>query len=170
MREICDIEKRLNDIEESFNTAIKDLRIVIEEKKNSNDDFDKNDFKVKNKFYIDNNVVKEIIHVYESKEMFFSTLYNYDIFSDKETAERWAKKINAQLKLRIIAEHLNEGWKPNLKDSYEKKWIISCYKNELEANYADDLCFGQTCFQTKVLAEKAIELMGDQVHDLFLEQ
>jgi hypothetical protein len=164
MREMCDIEKRLNDIEESFNTAIKDLREAIEEKKNNIDDF-----RVEGLWRIDLDNRTAVTRTTPSMD--FKSLCYYNCFLDMNNAERWAKKINAQLKLRIIAEHLNEGWKLNWSNAIEEKhFIAKGAGGEIERrsnNYTD---LGAVYFKTEIFVKEAIELMGDQVHDLFLEQ
>ena len=50
----------------------------------------------------------------------------YVILSGFVIPEYWSllpKHIVSQLKIELVIEFLNEGWKPNLNDNLQKKWL-----------------------------------------------
>jgi hypothetical protein len=103
----------------------------------------------------------------------FRWISDFNKFSDREIAERWIKKINAQLKLRLIAEHLNKGWEPDWENENEIKYSISFnMKKSKEIFIVHHLEYdeGKIYFKSEELAKKAREIMDDQVYDLFLKQ
>ena len=82
------------------------------------------------------------------------------------TSEAQAKRIIAFNKLQNIAKYLNDGWKPNFKDS-SKNWYI--FKDILYCvtfNYTSNQ--GSVYFKNADLANEAIRLMGkESLDDLF---
>jgi hypothetical protein len=94
----------------------------------------------------------------------FKDLKNFNLFEEKEHAELWAVKINANLKLWHIAQKLNEGWEPT-----NPIWFF--YIDETLRVIKSDTGHNgrEIYFKTKELAEKAKELMGDMLEDLYLE-
>ena len=67
------------------------------------------------------------------------------------------------IKLCIIAEALNEGWKPNWEDSNERKWYpyfrlggsFGLYGTGYNYDYADTSVASRFCFKTETLARYA---------------
>ena len=162
------ILERLKVVEELFTNTLTDIKKDIElMKKKDTDDTD--DFEVEGLFLIDNygNPVSGL-----NDKIKFKDLKNYNSFLSFDTAKCWAKKINAQLKLRLIAEHLNGSWKPNWKNCNETRYYIILKEDQEKIIFESYSYYnsGIIYFKTRELAKKAVELMGEQIHDLFLEQ
>ena len=160
------ILERLKVVEELFTNTLTDIKKDIELMKKGKDG---DDFEVEGLFKIglENNTWTMC-----NDKIKFKDLKIYNLFLSYDTAEHWAKKINAQLKLRLIAEHLNEGWKPDWKNFNETKYFI-VLDGENEGVISESYSYynsGIIYFKKRTLAQKAVELMGEQVHDLFLEQ
>lgn len=69
-------------------------------------------------------------------------------------------------KLKCVADYLNDGWQPNWSPlNKEDKWHIVYYKNSSEFSTGSwcNLTYGQVLFKTKELAEKAIEICGEEL-------
>ena len=130
---------------------------------------DDGDWKVKPNFTIDADLVPmDCDHLHEE---LMSKFHDYNVFETKEECEVWAKRINAMHKLRLIANHLNEGWKPDWKNSDQAKYRIRCntYKNEgYKAGSNTVTVEGMIYFKDEESVNKAIELMGkESLDDLF---
>ena len=162
------ILERLKVVEELFTNTLTDIKKDLELMKKKDAD-DTDNFEVEGLFKtsLDNNIWTMC-----NDKIKFKDLINYNSFLSRDTAARWSKKINAQLKLRLIAEHLNAGWKPDWKKFDVCKYFITLNEanREIIVNIYSYYNSGYTCFKTQELAQKAIEMMGDQIHDLFLEQ
>lgn len=92
-------------------------------------------------------------------------------FPTKEEAELEAKRRNLLTRFRAFRDECNNGWKPDWKD-FEMKWDIN-YKQgegfrELCSNNVHSFStFGY--FKNKKDAERAIELFGDEIKELFVD-
>lgn len=69
-------------------------------------------------------------------------------------------------KLKCVANYLNNGWQPNWNDN-EEKWHIEWYEYGVNKLRVDLSCTHSTCgevvFKTQELAEKAIEICGEDL-------
>ncbi|MBF1078320.1 MAG: hypothetical protein HXL41_06795 [Solobacterium sp.] len=94
-----------------------------------------------------------------------------NIFKTQQEAELEAKRRNLLTRFRAFRDERNNGWKPDWKD-FEMKWDIN-YKQgeglrELCSNNVHSFStFGY--FKNKKDAERAIELFGDEIKELFME-
>lgn len=83
-------------------------------------------------------------------------------------SKKHAKSILAACQLMVIAEALNEGWKPNYKDDEEKHCV--CYDEDegLELDYWTSACYNSVVFKSRELAEYAIAQFEDLWYDYFM--
>jgi hypothetical protein len=94
-----------------------------------------------------------------------------NVFQTKEAAELEQKRRNLLTRFRFFKDECNDGWKPDWK-GFEMKWDIN-YKQgegfrELCSNNVHSFStFGY--FKNKKDAERAIELFGDEIEELFVE-
>lgn len=88
--------------------------------------------------------------------------------------ERQAEKLLAINKLMNVAKYLNGDWKLDLstsgKDKNKRYFIYSTlYNDGLDTHSEDDCCSkGHAYFKTEELAQKAIEILGEDVIKLAL--
>lgn len=80
------------------------------------------------------------------------------------TSSKMFDKIHAIDKLMIVAKYLNGDWQPDWSDNAEAKWFVYS-SNEGKEIKVD--CFRTTqhpfiYFKSKNLAEKAIEILGEE--------
>ena len=68
--------------------------------------------------------------------------------------------------LQLIADNLNEGWKPDFNDN-NIKYSIQKYAKKVEIYSGIYTERGTAYFKSKRLAQKAIEIMGDKIHLIF---
>ena len=93
------------------------------------------------------------------------------IFPTKQAAELEAKRRNLLTRFKAFRDECNNGWEPDWKD-FEMKWDIN-YKQgeglrELCSNNVNSFStFGY--FKNKKDAERAIELFGDEIKELFVD-
>jgi hypothetical protein len=80
----------------------------------------------------------------------------------------------AYKKLKVIAQALNEGWKPNWNNSNERKWWPWFYMNEpgfrfgvCGFNFGDSGVGARLVFKTEELAKYAAEQFTDLYNDYF---
>lgn len=70
-------------------------------------------------------------------------------------------------KLAIIAEYLNDGWKPNWSDPCEQKYCIYKENAKIRISFVFSAQSTITYFKTKELAEKAIKILGKEIEYMF---
>lgn len=70
-------------------------------------------------------------------------------------------------KLAIIAEYLNDGWKPNWSDPREQKYCIYKENAKIRISFVFSAQAAITYFKTKELAEKAIKILGKEIEYMF---
>lgn len=85
------------------------------------------------------------------------------------TSEKQAKKLLAINQLMNVAKYLNEGWQPDWNNYIEKKYTIYIEKNtkvSIDVNYCINR--GIVYFKTEKLAQKAIDILGEETIKLAL--
>jgi hypothetical protein len=91
-------------------------------------------------------------------------------FLTREAAELEAKRRNLLTRFRAFRDECNGDWKADWSD-YDKKWSISKDKDELFDTWTMGIktfvTFGY--FKNKKDAQRAIELFGDEIKELFVE-
>ena len=109
-------------------------------------------------------------HDIEADYSFFS---QGNIFKTKQAAELEAKRRNLLTRFKAFRNECNEDWKSDCKDVTQKKHYVSYseIKNSLYVSYivlGNHLhIFGY--FKNEKDAERAIELFGDEIKELFVD-
>lgn len=85
------------------------------------------------------------------------------------TSEKQAKKLLAINMLLNVAKYLNDGWEPNWDDEDEKKYIIFLgLRKKINVTCTIVVNGHIVYFKTEELAEKAIEILGEETIKLAL--
>lgn len=95
-----------------------------------------------------------------------------NIFPTKEAAKLEAKRRNLLTRFRSFRDECNDEWEPDWGSYLDLKYYICCAaKKELKiyrTGAANDFCiFGY--FKNEQDAQRAIELFGDEIKELFVE-
>lgn len=101
-----------------------------------------------------------------------NTFNQGNAFQTKEEAELESKRRNLLTRFRAFRDECNGDWKADLNDYNSKKWVIIANdEKEIYAMWTFGLnpfsYFG--CFKNQFDAERAIELFGDEIKELFVE-
>lgn len=94
-----------------------------------------------------------------------------NIFTTKQAAELEAKRRKLLTRFRAFRDECNGDWKPDWKNAYENKYFICEVVSGLEV-YVSSIgnsfvTFGY--FKNNEDCERAIELFGDEIKELFVE-
>lgn len=93
-----------------------------------------------------------------------------NIFQTEEAAKLEAKRRNLLTRFRAFRDECNGGWKPDW-SSQDKKWEIDCDYQGLKPLWINKVngfpTFGH--FENEKDAERAIELFGDEIKELFVD-
>lgn len=104
----------------------------------------------------------------EADNSFFS---QGNIFPTREAAELEAKRRNLLTRFKAFRDECNGDWKADWNDCNSKKWIITKNEEEIYAMWTNGLnnfsLFGH--FKNQEDCERAIELFGDEIKELFVE-
>nr|DAK54410.1 MAG TPA: hypothetical protein [Caudoviricetes sp.] len=107
-------------------------------------------------------------HDIEADNSFFS---QGNIFPTKQAAELEAKRRNLLTRFRAFRDECNGDWKPDWTDSFTSKYLLSIIDSKLVTDaywYANKFnTFGY--FKNEKDAERAIELFGDEIKELFMD-
>ena len=103
----------------------------------------------------------------EADNSFFS---QGNIFQTKQEAELEAKRRNLLTRFKAFRDECNGGWKPDFTIN-NNKYFIENRKGKIDVDYIwtvnSFILFGY--FKNKEDAERAIELFGDEIKELFVE-
>ena len=92
-------------------------------------------------------------------------------FPTEQAAELEAKRRNLLTRFRAFRDECNNGWKPDWSDSFESKHYLEIIDSKVvldSVNYANRIAtFGY--FKNEEDAERAIELFGDEIKELFVD-
>lgn len=136
--------------------------------------FEKIVFKPKKESY--NDVCKELFldklgyFCNRRGEIEYTTLddYYYKDISNC-TSEKQAKKLLAINQLMNVAKYLNEGWQPDWNNQDEKKYLIYLGIGErINVNWTVVVNGHVVHFRTEELAQKAIDILGEETIKLAL--
>lgn len=98
-------------------------------------------------------------------------LFQGNIFKTKEAAELEAKRRNLLTRFRAFRDECNGDWKMYWSNYLEKKYYIAAELEGIGVCSTDLIkvfpIFGY--FKTREDAERAIELFGDEIKELFVE-
>ena len=91
-------------------------------------------------------------------------------FKTKEAAELEAKRRKLLTRFRAFRDECNDGWKPDWSNG-DKKWDIDYTEEGVKALWTSGVnsfsTFGY--FKNKQDTERAIDLFGDEIKELFVE-
>lgn len=94
-----------------------------------------------------------------------------NVFPTKEAAELESKRRKLLTRFRAFRDECNNGWKPDWSDSFKSKHYLEIIDSKVvldSVNYANRIAtFGY--FKNEEDAERAIELFGDEIEELFVE-
>lgn len=111
------------------------------------------------------------IESWENLSMEISRWHSGNIFPTKKAAELEAKRRNLLTRFRAFRDECNGDWKADFENPTEEKFFICFYYKEfriLTAYNANDFAtLGY--FKNKKDCERAIELFGDEIKELFVE-
>ena len=97
-----------------------------------------------------------------------------NIFPTEQAAELESKRRNLLTRFRAFRDECNEGWIPSWSDNKEIKAYIQYHEqfNEFVVKYTLNRNILQTFgfFKCKQDAERAIELFGDEIKELFVKK
>ena len=75
--------------------------------------------------------------------------------------EKMADKLKAIRDILVVAEYLNEGWKPDFKDYIQYKYSIDIVHLNIKVYRWKESNISITYFKTKELAQQAIDILGE---------
>lgn len=94
-----------------------------------------------------------------------------NIFATKQEANLESNRRTLLAKIREFRDERNEGWKPDWTDTNEAKWsaVLSAGKLEALSMYLNNNfdTFGH--FKNQEDCQRAIEIFGEEIIDLFVE-
>lgn len=92
------------------------------------------------------------------------------IFRTKQAAELESKRRNLLTRFRAFRDECNDGWKPDWSNR-DEKWEIDYTEDGVKALWISGVnsfsTFGY--FKNKQDTQRAIELFGDEIKELFVE-
>lgn len=108
-------------------------------------------------------------HDIEADNSFFS---QGNIFPTKQAAELEVERRNLLTRFRAFRDECNNGWKPDW-SKQDIKYFLS-YSQKFDVIYTESICIRERFnlfgyFKNLKDAEKAIELFGDEIKELFVE-
>ena len=93
------------------------------------------------------------------------------IFPTEQAAELEAKRRNLLTRFKAFRDECNGNWKPDWSNSFKSKYYLEIIDSKVvldSVNYANRIAtFGY--FKNEEDAERAIELFGDEIEELFVE-
>ena len=94
-----------------------------------------------------------------------------NIFPTKQVTELESKRRNLLTRFRAFRDECNDGWKPDWSNSFKSKYYLEIIDSKVvldSVNYANRIAtFGY--FKNEEDAERAIELFGDEIKELFVD-
>lgn len=94
-----------------------------------------------------------------------------NIFPTKQATELESKRRNLLIRFRAFRDECNDGWKPDWSNSFKSKYYLEIIDSKVvldSVNYANRIAtFGY--FKNEEDAERAIELFGDEIKELFVD-
>jgi len=94
-----------------------------------------------------------------------------NIFKTQQAARLESKRRNLLTRFRAFRDECNDGWKPDWSNSFKSKYYLEIIDSKVvldSVNYANRIAtFGY--FKNEEDAERAIELFGDEIEELFVE-
>lgn len=92
---------------------------------------------------------------------------SYSATENHVPLEKHVKSLLATSQLMVIAEALNEGWKPNYKNN-ENKYYVNFNSKNLDVDHWCSICVIPIVFKSEELAQYAINQFPDLWYDYFM--
>lgn len=113
------------------------------------------------------------IDCWEGHATDFDRFKTGNAYPTEETAELEAKRRNLLTRFRAFRDECNNGWKADCTDVTQKKYYIS-YSEIKNGLYVSYIVLGNhlhtfSYFKNEQDAERAIELFGDEIIELFVD-
>ena len=113
------------------------------------------------------------IDCWEGHATDFDRFKTGNAYPTEETAELEAKRRNLLTRFRAFRDECNNGWKADCTDVTQKKYYIS-YSGIKNGLYVSYIVLGNhlhtfSYFKNEQDAERAIELFGDEIIELFVD-
>lgn len=120
----------------------------------------------------------ELVKVKKNQDSLFEILKNHHYGTLSIVGRDWNFYYNSEeqivrlialSKLMVVADHLNDGWKPDWSDcKYNKYFIAQEQDGILRVFSTKENCGGLVYFKSDELAIKAIEICGEEmIRDIF---
>lgn len=164
-----ELEKALAQFSENVNKILTEMFSF--EGKKEKDWKMKCPYKDRDKYYIVNSrgLVKFLF--WDNSVANKKTFNQGHIFPTKQAAELEAKRRNLLTRFRAFRDECNGDWKPDWSDSFKSKYYLEIIDSKVvldSVNYANRIAtFGY--FKNESDAERAIELFGDEIKELFVD-
>lgn len=164
-----ELEKALAQFSENVNKILTEMFSF--EGKKEKDWKMKCPYKDRDKYYIVNSrgLVKFLF--WDNSVANKKTFNQGHIFPTKQEAELEAKRRNLLTRFRAFRDECNGDWKADWSDSFKSKHYLEIIDSKVvldSVNYANRIAtFGY--FKNEKDAERAIELFGDEIKELFVE-
>lgn len=94
-----------------------------------------------------------------------------NIFKTKEAAELESKRRNLLTRFRAFRDECNDGWKPDWMSGLYNKYFFKFINGDFSIDYYVETNMFHTFgyFKNKEDAQRAIDLFGDEIKELFVE-
>lgn len=164
-----ELEKALAQFSENVNKIVTEM-FSFEGKKEKDWEM-KCPYKDRDKYYIVNSrgLVKFLF--WDNSVANKKTFNQGHIFPTKQEAELESKRRNLLTRFRAFRDECNGDWKADWSNSFESKHFLEIIDSKVvidSVNYANRIpTFGY--FKNEEDAERAIELFGDEIKELFVE-
>lgn len=94
-----------------------------------------------------------------------------NVFPTLKAADLENERRKLLTRFKAFRDECNDGWEPDWSNSYEEKWEIDYTEEEVKALWTGCVnsfsTFGY--FKNRKDAERAIELFGDEIKELFVD-
>lgn len=112
-------------------------------------------------------------HRWDKSSWVDSCFYQGHIFHTEKEAILEAKKRRLMHLFRVFRDKCNDGWEPDWKDFKQDKYYLfySSVENRIKVDCATfgDYFYNFGYFKNESDCEKAIELFGDEIEELFVD-
>ena len=94
-----------------------------------------------------------------------------NIFKTKQAAELESKRRNLLTRFRAFRDECNNGWKPDWVSGFYNKYFLKIRNGVFSIDYYVETNMFHTFgyFKNKEDAQRAIDLFGDEIKELFVE-
>nr|DAT04335.1 MAG TPA: hypothetical protein [Caudoviricetes sp.] len=171
-------EKIANELEKALNQFSENVNKILEEmfsfKGKTEKDWEmKCPYKKGDEYWYINQLGEIFQRIWYKSELLDSCLYQGNTFPTEQAAVLEAKRRNLLTRFRAFRDECNNGWKADCTDVTQKKYYIS-YSEIKNGLYVSYIVLGNhlhtfSYFKNEQDAERAIELFGEEIKELFVE-